>query len=235
MNRVKVGVVIPARNEAALVSRSISSVFRAARHAAIRPLVVLVDDGSTDETSSVASRILRPPFGCILRIDAGNVGIARSTGVQCLADYAAGRIAWVATTDADTAVPPDWFSRQLQQMQAGADGVAGVVDLDCRARLSMRAAFADAYTNRLTNVSHQHVHGANLAFRLDRYLAIGGFRPLPCGEDRDLWRRLSDAGCKLVSDAGSVAHTSARLTNRVPGGFAADLRRLRGLSLALER
>lgn len=61
-----------------------------------------------------------------------------------------------------------------------------------------------------------------MAMRADAYLAAGGWQPLACGEDHDLWARLSQIGNCVSSTAISV-RTSARLEGRAPDGFAADL------------
>jgi hypothetical protein len=71
-----------------------------------------------------------------------------------------------------------------------------------------------------------HVHGANLGFRLDDYLAAGGWPPLRQHEDRRLVDALLEAGVQAAT--GLDVATSARLVNRVPGGFAGYLRALVG-------
>ena len=67
-----------------------------------------------------------------------------------------------------------------------------------------------------------HVHGANLGFGLDDYLAAGGWSRLGEREDRRLVDALLAAGD--LTGAGLDVVTSGRLLNRVPGGFAGYLR-----------
>ncbi len=225
MSRDRVGVVIPARNESNLVGSAIQSVLCAAQRAGVRPVIALIDDGSTDDTASIARALIPPGLGCVYSVDAGNAGAARALGVERLAAEAPGRLQWVATTDADSTVPPDWLSRQLQHFRGGADAVAGLVDID-DTQGDLRRIFTASYRRAVTPKGHPHVHGANLGFRLESCLAVGNFRHIPCGEDQDIWQRLGAAGYKLVSDSCSVVRTSSRFVNRAEGGFAADLRSL---------
>lgn len=216
---------MPARNESRLVGNAIRSVLCAAQQAHVQPLIALVDDGSTDETASIARALIPPGFGCVYFVDAGNVGAARALGVEQLAADSPVRLDWVATTDADSTVPVNWFSGQLQHYREGADAVAGLVDID-NLLGELQSVFLEEYRRDVTSDGHPHVHGANLGFRIESCLAVGNFRHIPCGEDRDLWQRLGAAGFRLVTDSYSVVRTSARLVNRAEGGFAGDLRRL---------
>jgi glycosyltransferase involved in cell wall biosynthesis len=225
MNREAVGVVIPAKNEAALVSCCIESVLRAGIAARVTPLIALVDDGSNDETARVANAAIPPEFGAVYSIQAGNAGAARAFGVERLAADSPFRLDWIATTDADSTVPIDWFERQLRHSHQGADAVAGIVDIG-EGPGKLRQAFIQSYRRNVTRKGHPHVHGANLGVRLESCLSVGNFRSIPCGEDQDLWLRLRGAGCVLVSDSRSVVRTSPRIQGRAEGGFAADLRRI---------
>ncbi|MEV8038339.1 hypothetical protein [Streptomyces sp. NPDC086182] len=52
------------------------------------------------------------------------------------------------------------------------------------------------------------------------YLRVGGFAPLPTGEDRDLAARLFAAGYRIARTDQHAVHTAARLRGRAPGGLA---------------
>ena len=67
---------------------------------------------------------------------------------------------------------------------------------------------------------HPHVHGANLGFTADAYLAAGGFRPLSTAEDHALVDDLRAAGIPLLRTARLPVVTSARRRARAPRGFA---------------
>ncbi len=226
MKEHSVGVIIPARNEALLLRESLGSVLRAIAHSQTECFVVLVDDGSTDETAEIAYDMLAPGLGCVLSINRGNVGAARAAGVDYILGSRVRTSTWIACTDADTIVPQDWIAGQLGHASAGADGVAGLVDLDCRGGNRLRGAFADAYGTQVSRSAHPHIHGANLGVSAASYVAVGGFAPIPRGEDQDLWSRLAASGHRLVSDTRSVVTTSSRLVSRTSGGFASYLRQL---------
>jgi len=223
-----VSVVIPARNERRLVERCLASVIDAAHRLTIGASVVLVDDGSSDHTADVAEAVLAGFPSVVLRVDESNVGAARTAGVNHAISGLAGvdpADLWLAFTDADTSVPALWLRRQLHHANDGVDGVAGMVSLDST-RPALVKSFRDSYMRDVRTDTHPHIHGANLGVRASSYLAVGGFVPLRCGEDRDLWFRLVARGHRLVNDPQLLVTTSARLKSRTRGGFATDLRNL---------
>ncbi len=64
------------------------------------------------------------------------------------------------------------------------------------------------------------MHGANLGFAADAYLAVGGFRPLPTAEDHALVDDLRAAGIPLLRTTRIPVVTSARSRARAPRGFS---------------
>ncbi|WP_315098948.1 glycosyltransferase [uncultured Cellulomonas sp.] len=219
-------VVVPARDEEQLVGRCLAAL-QAARQAAraVRPGLtvdlVLVLDRCTDGTRSVALGHLDVR---LVDVDHGRAGAARAAGVRdALARTVTdpGRT-WVASTDADSAVPEGWILEQLRLADAGADVVVGTVRPD-PADLSPDQ-LAAWRTTRIPGRPNGHVHGANLGVRADAYLQVGGFRDAPEHEDVDLVGALVAAGARVVAtDAGDVL-TSGRLVGRTPGGYAGYLR-----------
>jgi len=217
-------VVIPARDEQALVARCLSSVIAAgrylrSRHPAIGVSIVLVADDCTDDTSLIARGF---DDVSVIDIDAGNVGVARATGVH--AALAAVSVptseVWIANTDADSVVPRRWLVEQLRQARHGADLVVGTV----------RPEFADlteeqvrAWSARRTAAPNGHVHGANLGVGADVYLAAGGFEPIAEHEDVGLAERCVRAGATMVATARCEVTTSGRPVGRTPGGYASYL------------
>lgn len=221
-----VAVVVPARDEQRHVASCLRSVRRALERVGVAEhRVVLVADRCRDRTAEVALAAVGDD-GLVVERQDGNVGAARAAGVAAALDgwdRAPERL-WVASTDADTVVPPDWLERHLAHATTGVHGVAGVVDLlDAPRALEQR--FLGRYLVGAPS-THPHVHGANLGVVADRYHRVGGWSPLPTGEDHDLWQRLRRSGARLVSDASSTVRTSARLRARAPDGFAGDLRAL---------
>lgn len=228
-------VVVPARDEEQLLPRCLASV-RVALDG-VRPLgvatsVVVVADSCTDRTAEVAEAagaLVVPSVG-------GRVGAARAAGVDAaLARLDADpRRIWLAHTDADSVVPRRWLLEQLRHAAAGADAWVGTVRLADEAdgepvppeRRDAVDRWIAAYAALLLpDLTHGHVHGANLGVRADAYLAVGGFEPVGLHEDRVLAARLREAARPVVAGSAEPVTTSHRSDGRVAeGGVAADLR-----------
>ena len=80
--------------------------------------VILVDDGSTDQTGAIAEAWARehPENTVCLRRENGGAASARNAGLDC----AQGR--WVTFCDADDYVDADYFARVKEFLDAGFDG-----------------------------------------------------------------------------------------------------------------
>lgn len=212
-----VHVVVPAHDEETLIGACLSALGTAAARVPVPVTVHVVLDACTDRTAEVCASYRVEATA----LDARNVGAARAAG---FAAVPAAPGLWLATTDADTRVPPDWLSVQLALADAGADAVLGVVDVDDWSDhpVATRQAFLGLYADAAPGTSrpHPHVHGANLGVRATAYRRAGGFRPVPVGEDRDLAARLdADPGCRVVRSVAVRAVTSARRDARAQGGF----------------
>lgn len=211
-----IGVVVPAHDEEALLPACLDALRVAGTHPllrgeAVRVLVVL--DCCSDDTSTVVEAAAVDS----LTIAQRNVGKARAAGADRLLQAGA---RWLAFTDADTRVAPDWL---VAQLEAGAPVVCGTIGID-EWNLhppALGARFVSQYQDR---DGHRHVHGANLGLSRDAYLAVGGFPPLPVHEDRDLVAALQRAGISIAWSARPRVWTSTRTTARAPDGFAGALR-----------
>jgi len=222
-----IGVAIPARNEESLLPRCLDSVLQAAEK--VRPLatadIVVVADSSTDKTIQIATNMLRAR-GKAVCIGAGVVGTARATAARLLLERHHGHLSrhWIANTDADCVVPPDWLLNQLALAASGIEAIAGVVSVDDFKDFGpeMPAKFKASYLIE-PGGDHPHVHGANLGLRADVYVESGGWLPLETAEDHDLWRRLATKGARRLSTAAVTVQTSGRRKGRAPHGFAGAL------------
>jgi glycosyltransferase involved in cell wall biosynthesis len=231
-----VAVVIPARDEAATIEATVVAVEDARRRlpAGVASSCVVVVDSCADDTGAVLERRAQHhdqghrsrSSTMVMRVSHGCVGAARSAGCRiALAGslHGAGHV-WIANTDADTVVPSHWLTAQLELAERGVGAIAGSVELGPDADDLLRSRFATAY-ELSSDGTHRHVHGANLGVRGDIYQLAGGWRPLPTGEDHDLWARLGRVGV-CVSSTAITVRTSARTTGRAPDGFARDLAHL---------
>lgn len=224
-----VTVVVPARDEELLLPACLAALQVAAAEVVARvpglrvDVVVVLDrccDGSAAAVASAPGGVAVHP----LVVDEGNVGAARAAGVAAARALHVAVPAdrhWLAMTDADSHVPPDWLMHHLQLAEGGADAVVGtvtVVDWSQRAGL-VRDRWLAGYQ---PVDGHGHVHGANLGLTAHAYLLAGGFRAQQTHEDRDLVAALADR-CLLVRSAGAPVVTSSRVHARAPEGFAGFL------------
>lgn len=218
-------VVIPTHDEEELLHSCLSAMSVAVAGAAdrgIRCLVQVVLDDCTDGSAAIAAAY---PFAVTV-IAAGMVGIARSAGIEAgleqLEDLPASRV-WIANTDADSQVPANWITAQVEAADAGADVVLGTV----------RPDFADvgpAYRRNWlrthpAGVANGNTHGANLGVRASAYRAAGGFAPVVEHEDVMLVDECRRIGAVIQASAGAEVLTSGRTIGRTPGGYAAFVRR----------
>ncbi|MCS0603516.1 glycosyltransferase [Streptomyces sp. LP11] len=217
-----VTVVIPAHDEEALLPHALTALAVAARHpglAGVRVETVVVADTCRDRTAALA----RDAGAHVVITDCRNPGTARHTGVrhalargpQSPADT------WIATTDADSTVPPNWLAHQLDQARQGWQAVVGTVFLPPSSPLAAphRALYEATRPADGAPWHHPHVHGANLGVAADAYLDVGGFPPLAAGEDRALVRALEHRGHRVLRTAHAPVLTSPRLQARASGGF----------------
>ena len=223
---IGLAVVIPARNEEHRLPACLEAIIRAEsvlrqRHPQVRPTeIVVVLDRCTDGTAQVAERW---PQVQALVSDYGNVGAARAAGVRFALQARGGQPApeWIACTDADSVVPPEWLVGQLTHASAGTDLLLGLA-LPDPAEVPAQVMRRWTARHRLTD-GHSHVHGANLGIRTAMYLRAGGFPALAEHEDVALVDRVQVCGGTVVSTADQPVLTSGRTTGRTPGGMAGYL------------
>jgi GT2 family glycosyltransferase len=215
----EVVVVIPAHNEEERLARCLRSVATAADQVEVPVTVLVVLDACTDRSADAVTGAART-----LCVRGRNVGMARAAGFAAAAANPDPRV-WLATTDADCVVPPNWLAKQLVHQRGSMLGVVGTVSVHWNEHSPQtRLRYDRLY--RATGPTHDHVHGANLAVRADAYWRVGGFRPLQVGEDVDLVDRLLNAGTPLVWDTDNAVLTSDRRDSRAPGGFGDYVRSL---------
>jgi hypothetical protein len=146
--------------------------------------------------------------------------VQRSTGLLAPADV------WLATTDADTLVPPSWLRRQLHYADRGWDAVAGTVRVTDWSghRPAVRSLFHQRYAAGAG--PHPPVHGANLGFRASAYQSAGGFpdEPTAVSDVTSAWS--SAVGSRVLHTGAVTVITSARCAARAPHGFSGYLRAL---------
>ncbi|MFN8505764.1 glycosyltransferase family 2 protein [Kouleothrix sp.] len=195
----RIAVVLPAYNEASLIGPAL----QALRAQTLAPAeLIVVDNGSTDATALIARRLAsrvihEPARGCVN---------ARQRG------FAAASAPFVATTDADAIVPPDWLERIAAHFAgaAPADAVYGPVRLDSATRLQRGGErLYLRFVALMDRLGYPHFNGANFAVRRAAFDAIGGFRSdMRTYSDLDLALRLRGQA-RIVYDPALAARLGA--------------------------
>jgi glycosyltransferase involved in cell wall biosynthesis len=223
-----VGVCIPVRDEQQRLDGALAALRRAAQHPGLlgAPVcVAVVLDGCTDGSGAIAAGFARAFTGpgreavVLVRPSGhGNVGAARRAGMAAILAHLGTDDVWLASTDADSIVPPGWL---VHQLASDVDAWAGTVALSARDLGS--AGQLEQFEVRYGDARRRPVHGANLGVSSVAYLAAGGFPAWRHSEDRGLWRRLRASGALTLHDPGCPVTTSGRRDARAPQGFAAWL------------
>ena len=162
--------------------------------------VIVVNDGSTDETPQIASNY---PYRVINEENQG-LSRARNTGIAA----ATGEI--VAFIDDDAYPDPHWLRFLALSFIEGKFAAVGGPNL-----APMRDGWrADAIANApggpnavlISDRTAEHIPGCNMAFRKEALEAVGGFDPRfrTAGDDVDLCWRLRDRGDVIGYSAAAV-------------------------------
>jgi glycosyltransferase involved in cell wall biosynthesis len=182
-----VTVVVPAYNR----SRDLERCLAALRAQTIAPElleVIVVDDGSTDDTSAMLQRVAAgwPRLRFFRQTNAGPA-TARNTGI------ANAKHTIVAFTDDDCVPTPDWTSRIAQRFDAGLKGcLHGTVRSSLPSSTFVHSVVAEGA-----------VITSNLAIERKVFDEVGVFDEkfrAPWCEDADLFYRLKKAGVAITYD-----------------------------------
>jgi GT2 family glycosyltransferase len=166
--------------------------------------VIVVNDGSTDETRRIAER-----YSYCRLINQENQGLsaARNVGIKA----ANGEI--IAFTDADCMADPDWLTYLVARFESSDFAAVGGPNLpppDESLVASCVAVSPGAPAHVLLDDEvAEHIPGCNMAFRREALEASGGFDPLfrAAGDDVDVCWRLQNQGYKIgFSPAAVVWH-----------------------------
>jgi glycosyltransferase involved in cell wall biosynthesis len=196
---MKYSVIIPAYQAAAQLANCLSAVQQQTIDRAQYEIIV-VDDGSTDDTAQVAERALRDfPVAQVIRAEHGGPANARNLG------------AWAAQgdlllfTDADCEPAPDWiecFARVFADPSiSGAKGTYATRQRSLIARF-VQQEYEERYdhTRRQTKIDFIDTHSA--CYLREVFVENHGFDavffPTIAVEDQEFSFRLAERGHRLV-------------------------------------
>jgi GT2 family glycosyltransferase len=164
--------------------------------------LIVVDDGSTDRTVTIAAR-----FGVTVLSQArAGPAAARNRGAQ----VARGDI--LLFTDADCAPAPNWVECMIAPFQdptvAGAKGEYRTRQRELVARF-VQQEYQDRYDRMAGQAQIDFVDTYSAAYRRDLFLAAGGFDttfPTASVEDQEFSFRLAARGYRLVYLPGAIVY-----------------------------
>lgn len=189
----KITAYIPAYNAAEYLARTIEGLLSQTHPFAE---VLVIDDGSKDDTAAIASRY--PQVRIVKHERNKGLAAARNTA------FAAARHELIASVDADVVAQPTWIATLLPHMDdpkvAGAGGLLIEGVLTTLADRWRNARMAQQWGPVRCNP--KFLYGCNNIFRKSAVVAAGGYNEFlrSCGEDPDLAARLRKRGWELIYD-----------------------------------
>jgi GT2 family glycosyltransferase len=195
-----VSFVVIAYNEADNIARTLASI--AALKGLSKYEVIVVDDGSRDNTVQVVTEIAaqNPRVRLVKLPENHGRGYARSRGI------AEANGEFIATVDADITLPPDWYSRARAAL-CGHDAVGGtaIPDGDV-AYIYRRFRFVPRFVAHTTSVT-----GSNALYRREVFGVVKFDPALREGEDVALNQAIKAQGLSTATVPGLlVAHEESK-------------------------
>ncbi|MGH1572014.1 glycosyltransferase [Methylobacterium sp. P31] len=242
-------VAVPVRNEEERIAVCLRAIDAQEGLAPGSLGLVLFLNNCTDRTEAIVAdlvpRLSVPVRVLVEEFSGAHAGWARRRAMDAAAAWLgdAGNAGIILSTDADSRVPPNWVACNRAAVQAGADAVAGRVELDAAEAallppsLPARGRLEDIYDALITEAEaridpdphnpwpcHRTAIGATLAVTRDAYLQVGGMPEIPLGEDGAFIARLMEHGLRVRHAPDVCVTISARLAGRAPGGVADTIR-----------
>lgn len=187
---IDISIIIPVYNPGKLVKRCLDSIV--SQRGSYSYEVLMVDDGSTDNSSSIIKSYNNASFVLMHQENAGPAK-ARNRGI----DAAKGR--YIAFIDADDYWLPDFFEKMISFMDSHPDCVAAstgqkhlTVSGEGVKNISETCVLSDFYKYWADNM---HVCTGSMIARTDVVKALGGQRTdLRITEDLEFWVLLATQG-----------------------------------------
>lgn len=187
----KITVIVCTRNGSRTLRPCLAAI---ARQSCTAHEVIVVDDGSVDDTPAVASSF---SFVRLVRQEPSGLSVARNRG----AHEATGEV--LAFTDDDCIPDEDWLLHLCPAFTDPRWVAAGGPNIPPPPRNWIEAVVANApgapIHVLLNDQEAEHLPGCNFAVRKDALLGIGGFHSdfVTAGDDVDICWRLRSAGGRL--------------------------------------
>ena len=201
-----VSVIIPARNEAGTIAHLIDTI-RQQSPAGWTVEILLVDDGSTDETVAVARAASARVLELGARPGGGNPAVARNRGARAASGDP------LVFLDADCVPAPGWLPRLLAGHEAAAAVVGGSLDLPPglapMARCDYYCGWYHVHSRRPAGEVPNHPPG-NLSVRRDAFARTRGFteqQPVAYAHEELAWQaEIRREGGRIVFDPRAIVY-----------------------------
>jgi len=210
----RVTVLIPAFNEARVIGRAVAGVLASSD---VQVDVIVIDDGSTDQTSALVEELYSgDPRVQLLTLANGGKANALNRALALV------RTDLVIALDADTQFEPTtiarlarWFVDPRLGAVAGNAKVGNRVNLVTRWQALEYITAQNLERRALARLSAiTVVPGAVGAWRTETLRAVGGYPADTLAEDQDLTIAIQRAGWRVTYDQYAVAWTEAPETVR---------------------
>jgi glycosyltransferase involved in cell wall biosynthesis len=195
MTRVAVSIVMPSYNRAYCLKRAVGSIIA---QTFTDWELILVDDGSSDETPALADAFARllPGRFRSARLERAGVSRARNLGIEMA------RGAWIAFQDSDDIWLPEKLGLQMEQVSENPEQIFCFTDFfefsDTgygNERHVTHRLTGDALYPELLRVRSNIITCPSVVASRRRLEEVGGFDPaMRICEDIDLWARLAVLG-----------------------------------------
>jgi GT2 family glycosyltransferase len=191
-----ISTIIPCYNHAALLARAVESA--AARADDLQREIIIVDDGSTDDTPRVCAELVRrhPQVRAIRQVN-GGLSSARNTGIRAASG------AFLHFLDADDYVDASMYgvmARALEEQRDAHVAYCGCEVIDAAGGQTVRSegeAVTGDMRERLRRSNLGPVH--TFVVRREAVIAAGFFdEQLESCEDWDYWLRIALLGYRFV-------------------------------------
>jgi len=205
----KVSIVVPAYNEEEYVGRMIQSILDA-DYPKDRLELIVVDDGSTDDTAKVVRSFKDKRVVLLQKENSGNAAIAKNYGIQ----RAKGEI--IFTLDADSWITKDAIRKVLSHFDDDVAAVTAAVKVQPKEKMSFLENLQ--HVEYMFTIFNRRIFsfingvwvtpGPFSAFRRGLFDEIGVFDPKNIMEDQEMALRIQSANYRIASSTDATVYTA---------------------------
>jgi len=202
MNTIEVSIIVPAYNAENTIPDTLTSLINQ-DYPPENYEIIVVDDGSTDNTFNVAKSFEKNYRGILLKVlkkENGGKGSAQNYGVQ----NSLGR--YILTIDADSIAPSNWIKNMVKSLKK-CDVVSGIYYAYNPTFITEKMQNALFIANFRYSSMSVVASGTNFGFRREVFYRIGGFNEKTPSTTFDFIERAKKVGFKFCVNRESYVHT----------------------------